>query len=179
MRLSKASISDAALSILDAYGLADVTMRRVAASLDVAAGALYWHVANKQELIAEMAARIVAPALESPLPARDLALALRRAVLTHRDGAEVVLSAVAQTDSSVREDLLGALRGSLGEDGEAQRAAASGLLYLTLGSAAVQQAGSQLAEATGTAASDDRAADAEALRAVDLLLAGLEYDQNP
>lgn len=179
MRLSKASISDAALSILDAYGLADVTMRRVAATLDVAAGALYWHVANKQELIAELAARIVAPALEEDRAARDLALALRRAVLAHRDGAEVVLTAVAQPDSSVREDLLSALRASLDATGEPQRAAASGLLYLTLGSAAVQQAGRQLAEATGTAVSDDHAADAEALRAVDLLLAGLEYDQNP
>ena len=38
MHINRESIIDAALSLLDAYGLGDVTMRRVASSLGVAPG---------------------------------------------------------------------------------------------------------------------------------------------
>ena len=50
MQLSRERITQAALELLSGYGLADVSMRRVASSLGVAPGALYWHIANKQEL---------------------------------------------------------------------------------------------------------------------------------
>ena len=59
--LSRESISRQGLAILDEYGLADVTMRRVASALGVAPGALYWHISNKQELIAGIATLIIAP----------------------------------------------------------------------------------------------------------------------
>ncbi|MDU7790355.1 MAG: helix-turn-helix domain-containing protein, partial [Corynebacterium sp.] len=41
MHINRESIIDAAISLLDTYGLGDVTMRRVASSLGVAPGALY------------------------------------------------------------------------------------------------------------------------------------------
>ena len=44
MQLSPERITDAALAILAEYGLGDVSMRRVAAALGVAPGALYWHL---------------------------------------------------------------------------------------------------------------------------------------
>ena len=59
MQLTRERITEAALAILAEYGLADVSMRRVATSLSVAPGALYWHISNKQELIATMAEEIV------------------------------------------------------------------------------------------------------------------------
>ena len=65
MHINRESIIDAALSLLDAYGLGDVTMRRVASSLGVAPGALYWHIANKQALIAALAEEIISPFLGS------------------------------------------------------------------------------------------------------------------
>jgi hypothetical protein len=46
--------------ILDAYGLGDLSMRRLAERLGVKAGALYWHVANKQSLLAAVSDEILA-----------------------------------------------------------------------------------------------------------------------
>ncbi|MFS0702718.1 TetR family transcriptional regulator, partial [Cellulomonas sp. 179-A 4D5 NHS] len=66
MALTRAQVVAAALEILDEYGLGDLTMRRLAGSLGVQPGALYWHVANKQALLAEVADAIVA---ELPVPA--------------------------------------------------------------------------------------------------------------
>jgi TetR/AcrR family tetracycline transcriptional repressor len=95
-----------ALRILDDHGLADLTMRRLAASLDVQPSALYWHFENKQTLIAELADRIV-DAHPAPGDAvseagsdwrertRVEAEALRDALLAYRDGAEVVSSTYA------------------------------------------------------------------------------------
>ena len=65
MQLSRDSITDTALGILAEFGLADVSMRRIASSLGVAPGALYWHVESKQELVAWMAEAILAPLLLS------------------------------------------------------------------------------------------------------------------
>ena len=64
MALNRTLILDTALDLLGKYGLADVTMRRVASALDVAPGALYWHLSNKQELIAAMARSILTPVLD-------------------------------------------------------------------------------------------------------------------
>ena len=88
------SIVDASLALLDEFGLPDLSMRRVAASLGIQPSALYWHVANKQTLLAVIADRIV----DSASPASGVsntAWALRDALLAHRDGAEVVVSTAA------------------------------------------------------------------------------------
>lgn len=99
-------VARVALRILDDRGLADLTMRRLAASLDVQPSALYWHFENKQTLIAELADRIV-DAHPAPGDAvseagsdwrertRVEAEALRDALLAYRDGAEVVSSTYA------------------------------------------------------------------------------------
>ena len=106
MQLSRERITGAALGILREYGLADVSMRRVATTLGVAPGALYWHVANKQELIATVAEAIVQPLLDGPVPdPAALSRQLRELMLGVRDGAEVVVAAVGQPDSQVRDDL--------------------------------------------------------------------------
>ena len=55
MSLTTHDIVAAGLEILDNYGLEDLSMRRLAQLLDVKASALYWHVANKQTLLAAMA----------------------------------------------------------------------------------------------------------------------------
>ena len=60
VQLSKDSIIAASLTILGTFGLADMTMRRVAASLGVAPGALYWHFKNKQALIDATARTLLA-----------------------------------------------------------------------------------------------------------------------
>lgn len=99
-------VAEVALRILDDHGLADLTMRRLAASLDVQPSALYWHYENKQTLIADLADRIVdahpAPGdavSEAGTDWRERthveARALRDALLAYRDGAEVVSSTYA------------------------------------------------------------------------------------
>ena len=60
MALSRAAIVDAGLGILDAYGLGDLSMRRVADALGVQAGALYYHVPNKQSLLAALSDEVLA-----------------------------------------------------------------------------------------------------------------------
>ncbi|SDR89427.1 TetR family transcriptional regulator [Corynebacterium timonense] len=184
MQLSRGAISAAALSILDEYGLADVSMRRVASSLGVAPGALYWHIENKQELISDLAALIIAPLVDAPPPAPDIACArLRAALLRHRDGAEVVITAVSQPDSPVARRLARLIREAVAGSGDTAaggastrdaHAAADGLLYLTLGAAYVHQSAEQLAQATGgTEVARPRDAGADVDRAVELLLAGM------
>ena len=59
MQLHKRDVVDAATTLLDNYGIADLTMRRLARELSVSPGALYWHFANKQELLGAVADRIL------------------------------------------------------------------------------------------------------------------------
>lgn len=49
--LSKQRIVDAAISILDSDGEEALTFRALASSLQTGSGAIYWHVANKNELL--------------------------------------------------------------------------------------------------------------------------------
>lgn len=98
--LGRELIVRTALDLLDEVGLDGLTLRRLAAELDVQAPALYWHVKNKAELLEGMAAAIFADALagqESPRRGESwvewvagTAHRLRAAVLSHRDGARVL-----------------------------------------------------------------------------------------
>src|SRR6476660_4791806 len=85
-----------ALLVLDAYGLPDLTMRRLARDLEVQPSALYHHFLNKQTLLGAVADEILARG-PSPLAtgswtdrARSICACLRDACLAYRDGAEVV-----------------------------------------------------------------------------------------
>ncbi|MCB1743059.1 MAG: helix-turn-helix transcriptional regulator, partial [Gammaproteobacteria bacterium] len=51
MQLHKQDVVEAATALLDDYGIADLSMRRLARELAVSPGALYWHFANKQQLL--------------------------------------------------------------------------------------------------------------------------------
>ncbi|HSO70460.1 MAG TPA: TetR/AcrR family transcriptional regulator C-terminal domain-containing protein [Arachnia sp.] len=101
MALSRRSIVEAGLGILDEYGLGDLSMRRVADALGVQAGALYYHVPNKQSLLAAVADEILTAAADDDVARPDAvaswlsewARGLRRALLRHRDAAELVSSA--------------------------------------------------------------------------------------
>ena len=88
--LSKAKIVDAAIAILDADGEAALTFRALAARLSTGAGAIYWHVADKNDLLAAAADDIVAqvmaktPAETEPRAAiRAIALGVFDAIDDH------------------------------------------------------------------------------------------------
>lgn len=104
--LTKQTVVDAALDVLDDGGIDAVTVRNVAARLDVKAPALYWHVKSKQALLDEMGTeiqrRVMARISPGPWP-RSLASyarALRAEYLAHRDGART-FSGTRLTDVSV------------------------------------------------------------------------------
>ena len=58
--LSKERIVEAAIEILDADGESALTFRALAARLATGAGAIYWHVANKNDLLAATADDVIA-----------------------------------------------------------------------------------------------------------------------
>ncbi|WP_197519731.1 TetR/AcrR family transcriptional regulator [Pseudonocardia sp. HH130630-07] len=65
--LSRGLIVDTAVALLDAAGEPGLTFRALADRLATGPGALYWHVANKDELLAAATESVVATAL-SPGP---------------------------------------------------------------------------------------------------------------
>lgn len=104
VQLNRDRILTAAFEILDEFGLGDLTMRRLARTLDVAPGALYWHFPSKQDLLGGIADRILEPAAPAASTdaagdwrtrARDTASALLDRFLATRDGAEIVAAALA------------------------------------------------------------------------------------
>ncbi len=137
-RHSKADVLAAAMRLLDEVGLPDLTMRRLATTLDVQPSALYWHYANKQSLLAEVSNAIVgfAKPVAGASPWQEAtkleALALRDALLAFRDGAEVVSSTLALglgADSALER-----LEASIAiDDRLLAHAAAESILFLVLG----------------------------------------------
>jgi len=62
--LSRERIVEAAVELLDTAGEGGLTFRVLTERLATGAGAIYWHVANKGELLAAATDAVVAPALE-------------------------------------------------------------------------------------------------------------------
>jgi TetR/AcrR family tetracycline transcriptional repressor len=99
--LTRHTLIETGLRLLDEVGLDGLTVRRLAAELGVRSPALYWHIRTKQELLDGMADLIVQTA-GMGLP-RDgeswqdwltrRARAYRTSLLAHRDGARVVVNA--------------------------------------------------------------------------------------
>jgi AcrR family transcriptional regulator len=137
-----------ATQLLDDYGIADLTMRRLARELNVSPGALYWHFADKQELLGAVADRILLPASAAVEDASwsrrvvGLGTALRDALLSSTDGAELVSASFAAGKSERMIEILAALTDAATEGGiDASHAdlAARTVLYYVLGFTADEQ----------------------------------------
>jgi len=128
-------VARAALRILDDHGLPDLTMRRLATTLEVQPSALYWHFPNKQTLLAELSDRIVGRmASGAPDDLRVEANALRDALLAYRDGAEVVSSTLAMgLGTSLALGRLSASVVAAGFDADTARRVATTVLHYVLG----------------------------------------------
>ncbi|MFK0044148.1 TetR/AcrR family transcriptional regulator [Streptomyces sp. NPDC090741] len=100
--LTRSTVAETALRLLNEGGLDKLTLRAIAQELDVKAPALYWHFKNKQELIDEMATEMFRRMATGPeetwpdassTPWRErMSVAnrgLRQALLAYRDGARV------------------------------------------------------------------------------------------
>ncbi|MDO5743264.1 MAG: TetR family transcriptional regulator [Micrococcaceae bacterium] len=112
MALTREQLIDTAVGVLSEFGLADLSMRRLARELNVQVGALYWHVKSKQELLVDVAAKLLGRVPRPPTPAAGtvpMAIAsllqqLRTALITVPDSAEVI-----QLAQSMRPEALAPL----------------------------------------------------------------------
>lgn len=108
--LTRQVIIEVGLRLLDEVGLDGLTVRRLATELDVQSPALYWHLRNKQDLLDGMAEAVVVAAGMGP--PRDgeswsdwlarRARAYRASLLSHRDGARLVVGARGMSPATLR-----------------------------------------------------------------------------
>ncbi|MDP9168780.1 MAG: TetR family transcriptional regulator [Actinomycetota bacterium] len=148
MQLHRGDVVDKATQLLDDYGIADLTMRRLARELSVTPGALYWHFADKQALLGAVADRILERAV--PAAAHDgwadgihaICTGLREALLSTTDGAELVSASFAAGKSERMAEVLGGLTAATvaaGIDPANADLAARTVLYYVLGFTADEQ----------------------------------------
>jgi AcrR family transcriptional regulator len=149
--LSKERIVEAAIEILDAGGEGALTFRALAARLATGAGAIYWHVDNKNDLLAatadEVIARVLGEAAGGPEP-REAIRAIASGVFDAIDahpwvGAQLSREPWQPAMLQIFEGVGGQLE-ALGVPGEAQFDCASALLSYVLGLAGQYAAGARL-----------------------------------
>ena len=191
---TRADVVETALSILDEFGLADLSMRRLAGVLDVQPSALYWHVSNKQTLLGLVSDQIIeraaavnrddfvhADALDWKALTLAEANAIRDALLAYRDGAEVVSSTLALGLGA--GDALARIRTGLdaacADDSDLARVTAESILFLVLGQVWHQQQRMQ-ADSMGLVSAEQATKPEDAGKAsdsgfgIELILDGLE-----
>ena len=116
--MSRERVLRAAIDQADAGGIASLTMRKLAQELGVEAMTLYYHVANKDEILAGMV-DLVVEEMELPPAAADWKSALRRTamssyevLLRHPWAASLILSGTRVSRARQRhmDAILGTLR---------------------------------------------------------------------
>ena len=119
--LQPEAVIQAALELLDAEGLENVTLRRLAAKLNVQAPALYWHFKDKTDITDDMAQAILTNAkldnFTSPTDINnwttwlaDLMHCLRNALIAHKDGGRVVAGATYGRAYTLEKIMVGVTR---------------------------------------------------------------------
>jgi AcrR family transcriptional regulator len=149
--LSKERIVEAAIEILDADGEAALTFRALAARLATGSGAIYWHVTDKQELLAaatdHVIARVMAASVTGAAPReaiRALALGVFDAIDAHPwVGGQLSRDPWQYAVLRILEAVGGQVQ-ALGVPEPAQFNAATALLSFILGLAGQYAAGARL-----------------------------------
>ena len=123
-------IVQAALGLLDQFGLTGLSMRHLAEKLGIQAGTLYWYIRDKQELLS-LLAEAICTEIQPPDPTAPWQAQLellmgeyRRVLLAYRDAAHVLAATLPAGAHRLRlVDLsLGAVRAAGFEAWEATRA---------------------------------------------------------
>jgi AcrR family transcriptional regulator len=149
--LSKQRIVDAAIEILDADGESALTFRALAARLATGAGAIYWHVADKNDLLAattnDVIARVMTDVVSGAEPReaiRAIALGLFDAIDAHPwVGGQLSREPWQFAVLQIFEGVGGQLQ-ALGVPARAQFDCASALVNYVLGLAGQYAAGARL-----------------------------------
>lgn len=137
--MTRETVVEAALRVLDREGYDGFSMRAVADELRTGPATLYWHVKNKDELLGLVLDRVIGE-LEIPDPDPDhwqeqfkeLGRQMRRVMNRHRDIARVTLGRIPVGPNALRssERILGFLRAGGVSDRVAAYALDLGSLYV-------------------------------------------------
>ncbi|HEU4816281.1 TetR/AcrR family transcriptional regulator [Janthinobacterium sp.] len=138
--LTRDTIIDAAIALLDTAGEGGLTFRALAARLATGAGAIYWHVADKDDLFTAASDAIVARAMEAAPPGdtpqagiRAVALAMFEAMDAHPWLGSALSRAPGQLPTVRILERLGRQVDALGVPPDRQWMAACALLNYLLG----------------------------------------------
>jgi AcrR family transcriptional regulator len=149
--LSKQRIVEAAIAILDADGEAALTFRALASRLATGSGALYWHVADKNDLLAAAAADVIAQVMNRLVGVagpregiRAIALGAFDAIDAHPWVGAQLLREPGQTAVLLIYEGIGGRLDALGVPASAQFNAWSALVHYILGVAGQNAANARL-----------------------------------
>jgi AcrR family transcriptional regulator len=138
--LSRKRIVDAAIELLDSEGENGLTFRALAARLSTGPGAMYWHIANKHELLVAatdaVVARMMGEVVASATPheaIRSIAVGVFEAIDAHPWVGAQLSRAPWETAIQQIFERIGQKVQALGVRGSAQFTAASALLSYILG----------------------------------------------
>jgi TetR/AcrR family transcriptional regulator, tetracycline repressor protein len=117
--LDRELILEQAFAVLNEVGLDGLTLRKLAARLDVQAPALYWHFRSKQDLLDEMATQVLRQSMQETTQLNELEdwrdwlaaryTSLRQTLLQYRDGAKM-FSGTYLTDADLFAPMEASLR---------------------------------------------------------------------
>jgi AcrR family transcriptional regulator len=159
--LSRDRIIEAAIALLDGGGEDGLTFRALSERLATGPGAIYWHIANKSDLLTAACDAIVARTLVRCVDAatpeatlRALALTMFDAIDAHPWVGSALTRAPGQSPMVRFLERLGSQVRALGVPDDAQWATISALLSYILGVGGQNAANGQFARALGVDRSD-------------------------
>jgi AcrR family transcriptional regulator len=177
--LSRDGIIEASIAILDSSGEDGLTFRILSERLATGPGALYWHIANKSELVTAACDAIVAATMNATLVGatpeatiRDLALAMFDAIDAHPWIGSALTRAPGELPIVRVLERIGQQVRALGVPDKEQWATVGALLNYILGVAGQNAANGQLGRTMGVDRSDF-------LEAVSNAWSQLDPDQYP
>jgi AcrR family transcriptional regulator len=154
--LSRDGIIEATIAILDRSGEDGLTFRTLSERLATGPGAIYWHIANKSELLTAACDAIIGRTMNAVLvratpeaTIRDLALAMFDAIDAHPWVGSALTQAPGQLPIVRILERIGQQVRALGVPGEEQWATVGALLNYILGVAGQNAANGQFGRARG------------------------------
>lgn len=151
--LSRERIVDAAIELLDAEGESGLTFRALATRLATGPGAIYWHIANKSDLLVAASDAVVARAMGEVLAfttpheaIRRIAVGVFEAIDAHPWVGAQLSRAPWETAMLQIFERIGRQVQALGVSGGAQFTSASALLSYILGVSVQNAANGRLLE---------------------------------
>jgi AcrR family transcriptional regulator len=154
--LSRESIIEASIALLDADGERGLTFRALADRLSTGPGAIYWHVANKSDLLTSACDAIVARTMDGPLDEgtpkeiiRALALGMFDAIDAHPWVGSALTGAPGQLPMVRILERIGQQIRAMEVRSDAQWAATTALLNYILGVSGQNAANAQIGRRLG------------------------------